>query len=268
MALSRSGPIAFRTSGPSQGVPVVLLHGFLSSSLQWRGTLARCPDLRLIAPDLPGHGLSALPRQPLTPARYTDALEAWADRLRLGAVTLIGHSMGGMVAVDWAARHPSRVLGLGLCAPAGAPHTFVPAPPTWPLRIPGLRQLFVLLLTSRPVARRLFGGILAGGEPDPQTAREFLWSVRRAREAFRSPHFYDYPELGPRLRAIGVPTEVLWGVEDRVLPVADAQVFAAGLADCRLTLLPGCGHVPSIERPAEFDAFLRRIAASVRAAPN
>lgn len=262
MVERRSGPVHYWESGPPGTAPVVLLHGFLSSCRQWRGTMARNPDLRLLAPDLPGHGRSVLPRHPLTPARYTDVLEAWAERLGVGACALVGHSMGGMVAVDWAARHPPRASGLGLCAPAGAPHRFVPAFPTWPLRLPGLRELCVRLVTARPVARRVFRHVVAGGgEADPQVARDFLWSVRHAREACRHPHFYDYPELGERLRALRVPVEILWGSEDAVLPAADVRVFQRHLPDCRVTLLPGCGHAPPVERPAEFDAFLRRVAA-------
>jgi abhydrolase domain-containing protein 6 len=261
MVERRSGPIAYWESGPPGGTPVVLLHGFLSSARQWRRTLERNADLRLLAPDLPGHGRSALPREALSPARYAESMEAWARRVGLGAVALVGHSMGGLVAVDWCARHPGRAVRLGLCAPAGAPHDFRPALPTWPLRVPGLRGLFVRLLTARPVARRIFGGITRSDpEADARVAADFLWSVRHAREAFRNPRFYDYPELAERLGSIRVPVEILWGVEDAVLPASDVHAFAPHLSDCRVTLLPGCGHAPPVERPAEFDAFLRRAA--------
>jgi pimeloyl-ACP methyl ester carboxylesterase len=248
--------------GPGRSAPpVVLLHGFLSSGLQWRGVLSRLGRrLRLLAPDLPGFGLSSLPPRPQELGDYADALEGWAGALGLAGAVVVGHSFGGMVAVDWAGRYPGRAAALGLVAPAGVPHRWG-RPPLGPLARPVLRRvlgpLWIWLLSTRPVGSLLFGHIVSDRSAvEPQAIRDFQWSFRRAREAFRRLGFYDFPELPERLRAIAVPARVLWGSLDRVLDPADADTFLRWLPRAELTVFPGCGHAPFVERPAAFDRWL------------
>lgn len=253
------------TAGPAENgpadPPVVLLHGFLSSGIQWRGTMERLgSELRLLAPDLPGHGLSDLPARPQALGDYADTLEGWAEALGLGPSIVIGHSFGGMVAVDWTGRYPDRAAGVGLVAPAGVPHRWA-RPPLGPLAVPGLRRvlgpLWIWFLSSRPVGWRFFGHIVADPKAvDPQVVRDFQWSFRRAREAFRRLDFYEFPELPERLQEIAAPVRILWGSLDRVLDPSDAYVFLRHLPRAELTLLDGCGHAPMVEKPVLFDHWL------------
>ncbi|SDH85228.1 haloalkane dehalogenase [Nonomuraea jiangxiensis] len=104
--------IYYEDSG--DGVPYVFLHGNPASSHVWRGVLpgVRGPGRRLLAPDLIGMGRSGKPGVPYRIGDHTRYLDAWFDALGLEEVVLVGHDWGGVLAFDWAARHPGRVRGV------------------------------------------------------------------------------------------------------------------------------------------------------------
>jgi pimeloyl-ACP methyl ester carboxylesterase len=258
--------------GGPPGLPVLLIHGMASSWRQWRGTLLRLGgELALQAVDLPGFGLSELSRRPMAACDYADALEAWCRARGLGAVAAIGHSFGGAVLVDWAARYPLRFRSLGLIAPAAVFHEWYTAglgllrtPVLGPLLVP----LFIWAVSTVTLGRHVFRHIVADIDRlTPEEMRDLQWGCRRAREMRRALDYYRFPTLEEDLRRIRQPVLVGWGTVDRVVPYSDAEVYMRNLPDARLVTWEGCGHVPMMERPADSDALIREVARLASALP-
>ena len=111
--------IAFIDSG-GEGTPIVLIHGLSSSMGFWEYQVEELAKThRVLALDLPGYGASSRPDAPCTPPWYADVVSDWMDAQGLDNAVIMGHSMGGQVAMELALRHPERVERLILSAPAG-----------------------------------------------------------------------------------------------------------------------------------------------------
>jgi pimeloyl-ACP methyl ester carboxylesterase len=251
-----------------QGRPVVLLHGLGATKISWLPLLAPLAErFRVIAPDLPGHGESAKPRAPYTPAFYAGAVRRLLDAVGTDAALLVGNSMGGRIALEVAVRAPRRVSGMVLLDPAVAGLPF-----------PYYARLLRLLPVEAgalplPVRRRL---VLLGirqlfGDPDrlPENAYqagadEFLriYRSRRARVALlssirglmadRTDTFWE------RVRRIDAPTLVVWGELDRLVPARLGEILASSMPAAELAMLPGVGHVPQFEVPETTAELVRR----------
>jgi haloalkane dehalogenase len=132
------------------GTPVVFLHGNPTSSHAWRGVLDRFDGpARLLAPDLIGMGASGKPASAYRFGDHADYLDAWIDGLGLDRIVLVGHDWGGSLALDWAARHPERVLGVAFMETVVRPMTWDDLPPGGRerfqrLRVPGVGEEMVL----------------------------------------------------------------------------------------------------------------------------
>jgi pimeloyl-ACP methyl ester carboxylesterase len=234
---------------------VVYLHGFLSSSATWKKVLAPASaGRRAVAVDLPGFGFSdrpwpfdyTVPGQALALSRYLDA--RGFDR-----VVLVGNSLGGAVCLIVAAIRPERVSGLVLVDSVG-PRTRIP----WgflSLRTPLVGEAQIELLV-RPIMElglrhRLYARANRVGEetvddwwkpiPVPGTRRAALVAIRSNRRGFE-----DLPQK------ISAPTLVLWGQEDRLLPVEEGRRLASQIRGAKLLVLPDAGHLPQEEKPREF----------------
>jgi pimeloyl-ACP methyl ester carboxylesterase len=170
---------------------------------------------------------------------YLDVLDA----LGLRDVNLVGQSLGGWIAAELASLccHPLRRLVL--VAAAG-------------LTLPGERRVDVSALSPAEVAPLLFHDqalaerSLAVQLSEEQVRAQFRNRAMTARLAL-SARFAGSP-LRTRLRRIRVPTLVLWGAEDRLIPVAHASAYAEGIPNARRTIIEACGHLPAVERPEEF----------------
>jgi pimeloyl-ACP methyl ester carboxylesterase len=230
-----------------QGPPLLLLHGFDSSFLEYRRLAPLLVDrFQLFIPDLFGFGFSPRPRGlaygPESVLRHLDALlERLPSEASLG---LIGASMGGSVAVELARRHPQRVGPLVLLAPAGLTGRPMPVPPlldrfgAWFLGRPGVR---------RGLCRQAFADPDADvGAPEEQIASLHLqcpgWAEALAAFA-RSGGFAGCGEPLP-----SQSLHVIWGAEDRILRAPQKQALQA-LLDQPVETFPCCGHLPHIDQP-------------------
>lgn len=248
------------------GPAVVLLHGGGGGGANWYRLLpALCSaGFRVLAPDLPGFGLSepVPPRRPLG-LQAAASLDAWLDAVVPDPVVLVGTSLGALAALRLAQLRPRRIAGMALVGAVGLGRAVA-----WPLRAGGLRAFSPLL--GRPsrrgsewVFRRL---MVSDSERVPRREREalldYLYEVDRAgaaRTVARSLHYFAGPtgqreRLGPdELRAIALPVLLVWGSEDRFVPVRHGRRAAAVLPRGTLRVLPDCGHSPNWEAP---DALL------------
>ena len=242
-----SWPVAVLGQGP----PLLLLHGFDSSHLEFRRLAPLLVDRhQLFIPDLHGFGFCPRPAGgTYTPGTLLDHLEAvLAELLRRSdstAIGLIGASMGGSVAVELARRQPQAIERLLLLAPAGLTGRPMPVPPL-------LDQLGARFLALPGVRRGLC--LTAFADPDRD--------VGPAELEIASLHL-QCPNWGPALAAFArsggfagcgeplppQPIQVLWGANDRILRPPQKRAAQALLGE-RIRELEACGHLPHIDQPA------------------
>jgi pimeloyl-ACP methyl ester carboxylesterase len=215
---------------------VALVHGFSGSSRWWsRNVRALAGRYRLLVPDVIGFGRSRVERgaPPDVPA-LADALAGWLAEAGGGRpVHLVGHSMGGQLAVHIAARWPQRVARLVLVDSAGLPRRVTP------------RYLMRFAYDVAPPHRWgdprfvpvIVGDALAAG---PRVL------LRALRNLLRD----DVTPLLPRITA---PTLLVWGEQDAFVPPADAEVFRREIPGARLLVLPRAFHNPMVDRPEAFN---------------
>lgn len=259
-------------AGDPRGV-LLYLHGFIASRRHWRPTIERlrASGWRQIAIDLPGFGDSGMLPRPHRLPDYADAVAAVCAALGVRPV-VVGHSFGGMVAVDLADRHPERVEALVLVAPAGIahPHHRIPA---W-VRVPLLRDVIIGAVTTRWIGRWYFRGVaetLAG--LSDEEVDDLRFGVRRCREVRRMRAFYRMPHFLDALARLRAPAGLIWGDRDRVVPAADAgpildalrrRPAAVGRTDeVPFVRMPGVGHLPMHEDRDGFADALRAVLSRV-----
>jgi pimeloyl-ACP methyl ester carboxylesterase len=258
----RGDGLRLRYVRAGQGPPLLLLHGLASSLFTWSDVLpelARSHDV--VALDLPGFGLSDQPAD-LSFARLVRATLGAMDELGLERASLAGNSLGGAVAIAIAAEHPERVEKLVLLDSAG----FNVDPEQRPAILRLVRALPASLLELLPVRRPFTRAALQRVFFDPakvseERVEEYVapllrpGSVRAIRSVLkpRAAEVAAFPELVARVRA---PTLILWGNEDRWVPVEQAELFRAAIPGSRTIVLRRCGHVPQEERPIETGALV------------
>jgi pimeloyl-ACP methyl ester carboxylesterase len=268
--------IHYRDQGRSDGPVVVMVHGFGASLLSWEPWVARLGhDYRIVTLDLPGHGLTRAPSN-YAPSmgNYADLVNQVARRLRLGPYVMVGNAMGGEVAWDDALRHRSDVRALVLVDCAGWPevrrdHTEEP-PVTRLVRSP-LGRLLLRDRDTTPLARRF----LMNAYLDPVLVTPAL--VRRYVEMSRAPGHRDIllairsqghgPAPRAALKTIAVPTLVMHGLDDKLIPYTDGQAFAATIPGARFIGYPGVGHFPMEQIPARSAADLKAFLDGLGARP-
>lgn len=237
LRVAQAGPVRIHYEVTGGGEPLVLLHGLSGSTRWWRKNipfLAR--HFTLIMADLAGFGRGRGQRFRLNDA--AEALLRWLEDMRLTQFSLIGHSMGGYIAADMAARAGSSV-----------------------------RRLVLVDAAGMPIRRTLLRNTLALAESLPRLPRDFLpvlmgdalragpLTLARATLQILS------NQLGGRLAQIHSDTLIIWGENDRLLPLEIGRRLHRALPHARFEVIPGAGHVPMWDQPERFNqtvlAFLQ-----------
>lgn len=217
---------------------VVLIHGMGHQAGSWAPAIRPLADRhRVLVPDLPGHGKSAPQDGPLALADELEGLKALLDDPRAPErVTLVGNSMGGWVALLYARAHPERVQRV--ISENGGGLAF---------------ELDGVTLTP-DTPEEMKKALQAIGSPVP--GGWFLRDLVRSIQEGPAPRLMAGDDsallLDGRLGEVQVPVDLVWGVEDRILPLEYAQRLAQGLPDARLHRLEGCGHIPHQQCPGSF----------------
>lgn len=233
----------------ASGPPVLLIHGFGSSLHWWDGvtaTLAR--DHRVIRVDLLGHGGSEKPRDGYAMEEQADALAAVLTALDLDRATVVGHSMGGLVATALAERHRDRVRRLvlvGTPVERGGSGGLETRMALMPVIGPAIHSL----VPQRMLRNRLESGLSPGvdlpGRAQDDLAQMTFTALRRS--AQQSDDYRARP-VDERLTAIDAPVAVIFGAEDAIVDAAWAERYR-DVPGARVTVLPGLGHSPHVEAP-------------------
>ncbi len=230
-------PARYAVAG--SGSPVVLVHGLSGSTRWWQRNLPALADHhRVYLVDLPGFGGMTGWQGGFALAEAADWVHAWMDAVSLSRANLVGHSMGGYISLELAARHPEAVSRLTLVNPAGIPtgHDVVSA------TIPLATAVFHTSPAFYPTL--LVDGLRAGPATVLRAASEILAG--------------DVREL---LAEVSAPTLLIWGKNDTLVPVSAGAVMREALPNARLLVLEGAGHVSMFDRPHAFNRAVLRFLA-------
>jgi pimeloyl-ACP methyl ester carboxylesterase len=237
--------------------PIVMLHGIGGGKAQWAPQLALLAQRgwRAIAWDMPGYGESRMPAGDYTFAELAASLTRLLDTLAIERAVVLGHSMGGMVALEAYAQAPERCAGLILACTSAA---FGKADGDWQRQFVASRLapldagLGMAELAAQQVPR-----MMAPTAPDEARVRAIaiMGAAPEAtyRAALRCLVTFDRREVLP---AISVPTLVIAAAEDAQAPPAVMEKMAGRITGAEFEILPDCGHMPNLEHPAAFGNLL------------
>jgi pimeloyl-ACP methyl ester carboxylesterase len=254
---------------------LILLHG-LGASLEswWYNVDALGEHFRVIAPDIVYFGKSAKPQREPDQLAFVEFTMGLMDTMGIERAVLVGNSMGGAIAAKAAMMYPERVPALVLVNAAGFGQevawwlrlrSVIDArpqgkPPAWLIRI-GLKQIFddpdrvsgdviekLVAMDQDPEAQAAYRRVLTLGVDWRGLKPEMLREIRDA------------------AHQISVPTLIVWGKQDRVVPVRHAKVAHSKIPNARLHLFDNCGHTPQLEYPEEFNTLIRDFVHEMNAA--
>jgi pimeloyl-ACP methyl ester carboxylesterase len=261
--------LAIREEGA--GDPLVLVHGAGTSGAIWRRTLPLLADgRRVVAPDLPGYGGSPAAGPGFALEEVTDRLVTGLDEAGVPVpYDLVGHSMGGAIAILLAARHPERVRRLVLVAPAGlAALPRVAAGLLGAVAAPfavARRTLATPLAGSAFVRRLALAGVARDGARVPtEHARAVLASSAGATRIGPGLASAANADLRDALASVRAPLGLVWGEHDPVIPPRRIEVIRRARPEVRLSVVPDTAHAPMLERPEAFCAALEDVLAQLR----
>lgn len=252
--------VAYRDIG-SGDETLLLLHGMAGSSHTWRSVIPQLSRrYRVIAPDLLGHGESAKPRSDYSLGAFAVSLRDLLDELGVSRVTVVGQSLGGGVAMQFVYQHPDYCRRLVLISSGGLGQDV-----GWTLRLlsaPGA-ELIMPVIAPPPVIRignTVRGWLSAASIQSPRGAE--MWSAYsslsdgQTRQAFLRTLRSVVDYRGQAVSALNkmhltteLPLMIIWGDQDRIIPVAHGHALDELRPGCRLEVLAGVGHFPHVEKP-------------------
>jgi pimeloyl-ACP methyl ester carboxylesterase len=245
------------------GAPLLLVHGFPLSRLAWgRQVEAFKGECRVLAPDLRGLGESEATPGAVSMASFARDLHALLEALQVGPVVLAGHSMGGYVALAFAHAYPEALRGLVLVGTKAGADT--------PEAAAGRRALAdkVRVEGVEAVVGAMAPKMLAAAHTDAALAevvRGFMAASRPSGVMAALLGMAGREDAGPWLASIKVPTLVVAGAEDTIIPPAESEALTKAIPGARLALVPEAGHLVPFEQPEAFNGLLRAFLASLPA---
>lgn len=222
------------------GEAIVLVHGVNDQAGTW---FAVAPALarthRVIVPDLPGHGESAPKEGPLPLPLFVEQLHAVIEASNATQITLVGNSLGGWLAMLYTLAHRDRVARLVLEASGGLAR---------PLKAP-------LTASNREQALQILKAVHGPKFEAPE------WTIEAVLERAKDAPMLRMTDLLPhylerRLAEIDVPTTVIWGADDGVVPRDYAEALRDGIRGARFEVIEGAAHIPHVQQPERFLACL------------
>ena len=260
--------IRYLTAG-TEGLPLILLHGDATSALDWSWVIpALAANYRVYAPDFPGFGLSSKPIMSYTPEFFQQFVVDFLDVLEIEKAIIIGNSLGGLVALSVALSHPARVAALGLVDSSGLGIEITPFLSQLTLPIYGELATTVCRTPLGAKQRSLFRGSLFFAHPgkipdvwyaDQENLAQMPGYMEASISALRTQLtvFGQYKILLDSLKQLTMPTLIVWGENDIVIPKQHGKNALKELSNGKLVVIPDCGHIPHIEQPEAFVKELR-----------
>jgi pimeloyl-ACP methyl ester carboxylesterase len=260
--------VCYRRAG--EGTPIILIHGITSSSSNWNAVAERLAEHHtLLAPDLLGHGDSAKPRGDYSMGAFASGVRDLMVALDIPQATIVGHSLGGGVAMQFAYQFPELAERLVLVSSGGlgrAVHSFLRA-----ATLPGAELVIPLLANRRALgAGRAVGrlldraGIKLGNDVIEMARGHASLGDAETRAAFVHTLRAIVDPAGQRVRATDrlylaahLPVLIIWGARDRIIPVAHGRRAHDLIPGSRLEVFERSGHFPHLDEPDRFARTLR-----------
>lgn len=248
--------IRYLEDGPSDCKTLILLHGIGASAERWSRvipTLSR--DYRVIAPDIIGFGYSDKPLVEYTMDFFIDFFESFLDNLGISEASIIGSSLGGHIATEFAIRFPHMVEKLVLVSPAGMMRKSTPTLD---------RYIMAALYPEYQRVYEVFSEMVYDSNTiNQETLMDFVnrMNLPNAKYAFMSTlsGIRYAPRLTGRLSNITAPTLLMWGENDTTIPLAEYAHQYNEIPNMEeLVVIKKCGHIAPIERPATFNRIVLR----------
>ena len=234
-----------------KGEPVVLCHGFLDNCSVWEGLAETIAGKRTVVMyDQRGHGLSDKPRGGYSVRSLAQDLRGLILGLHLDRAAVVGHSLGGMIALTLALEYPDLVSQLVLvCTTA----RLVPQPQITGRIMAGMSYLVPYAMFAQKIMKLRFvdpseEAVDTGSDRVTRTPKHVAYDCGKGLLTG-----YDVRRSVSRVKA---PTLILAGEKDRGAPVAMSRLLHREIKGSRLHIMPGCGHLPMIEKPREFGSLL------------
>ena len=239
-------------TGTRKSIPIVLIHGAGGSNLGWHTQLRRIPGMKVIAPDLPGHGKSAgAGRQSI--ADYANDIYDFIHALQLPRVILAGHSMGGAIAIQTALIAPERVIGL-IVVSSGAVCN-IPEEIVHSLSNPDMMGRAINWLCER----------LGSPNDEQKWVDQTRQALLKTRQGILFGDLYTclHTNLEEKCRNIHVPTLICGGNQDRFISPAYSRQLADLIPGSQYVTMEG-GHLLPLEKPVELAALFQDFANSIK----
>lgn len=225
---------------------VILVHGLGGSAERWLKVIPLLGSkYKVIAPDIIGFGYSDKPSTDYTIEFFAKFLSNFIDSLGLNKAILVGTSLGGQIAAECAASDDG-IEKLVLVAPSGAMKHSTPTLDAY---------MMAALYPNHASAKMAFEMMSHSGTVDEFTVSDFVkrMSTPNAKLAFISSVLsVKHSQIHEGLRKIKIPTLLLWGKEDKMIPIQYAQEFLGSIRNCKFLELKEIGHVPHVEHPEMF----------------
>jgi pimeloyl-ACP methyl ester carboxylesterase len=239
--------VSLRRGGSGQ--PLLFLHGASGAPLILPFMEKLAERFDVLVPEHPGYGLSD---EPGWLENIHDAAYFYLDflkHLELDNVILIGNSMGGWMAMEVAVRDTSRLASVVLVSPAG-------------IRAPGVQPADIFLMPDEELVRALFhdqrlAEARLAAPASPEALDIALKNKHTTARLAWEPRLHD-PFLPKWLHRIDVPVKIIWGKEDRILPVAFIEEYKRLIPKAQTHVVEGAGHLPHVEKADEFVAIVCR----------
>lgn len=235
--------VNYKVAGSGQ--PLLVLHGWGGSSDSWLlvQRIISKEDFQVIVPDFPGFGKSITPPNAWSIGDYTNFILKLIETLKIDNFFLLGHSFGGRVAIKFATQYPEKIKSLILCDSAG-----IRGKPSLKARIIFLTAMIGNALLSPQIfarfkdsARNVFYGFIR--------KRDYAKANGVMKETIKKVLDED---LLADLAKIKIRTLIIWGKNDKMVPVKYAGIFKERIANSRLEIMPKVGHSPHIEEPEKL----------------
>jgi pimeloyl-ACP methyl ester carboxylesterase len=246
------------TEYPGPGLPILLLHGFASSTYTWEkvAPLLQAKSYHVWALDMKGFGWSDKPKKSVyAPQELMEEVNEWMNVMGLQEVVLVGNSLGGAIAWNMALDHPDKVSKLVLIDAAGFIHEM-----PLPVRLAGLpgaaaiAELFFGRWMIRDTLEQVYHDpsritdLQVDAYYDRMRTENALYAVTAVGQSLDEISAKEYSR---RIPEVQLETLIIWGREDSWIPVEDGRKFEKALPNATLKIIPGCGHIPQEERPEE-----------------
>jgi 2-hydroxy-6-oxonona-2,4-dienedioate hydrolase len=240
--------IRYLESGTSKNT-LVLIHGLGASAERWTHVIPIFADnFRVVVPDLIGFGHSDKPTADYTLDFFSEFLEKFFAATEIKRPNIIGSSLGGQISAEYASSHSQDIEKLILVSPSGMMKQSTPA-----LDAYIMAALYPNEISAKNAFELMEG---SGKQVEDQIVDGFIERMRlpNAKLAFMSTvlGLKNSVSITSKLQSIAVPTLIVWGNNDPVIPIIHADDFVSAIQDCRFYGMDGCGHTPYVQDPQTF----------------